>query len=52
MSLWEDNELQAGLVKLDLDVADAEMLELQTRAILADARADSAWDRFLKSVER
>lgn len=47
MNDWDALCIEAGLVRLDLDVAEAEMLELETRATVADARAEAAWDRLM-----
>lgn len=49
---WHELCFQAGLVRLDIDVAEATMLELETRATTADGRAEGAWERFMALVRR
>lgn len=44
--------LQAALLRLDLDIEEARMLELETRATEADARAEAAWDRLMGMASR
>lgn len=44
---WHDICFEAHRVRLDLNIAEAELIELETRATTADARAESAWERFL-----
>lgn len=50
MNDWDKICIEAGRVLLDLDAAEAEMIELETRATVADARAEAAWERFLAKV--
>lgn len=49
---WHDICFQAALVRLDLDVAEAELLELETRATTAEGRAEGAWERLMATMER
>lgn len=49
---WHALCIQAGLVRLDLDVAEASTLELETRATTADGRAEGAWRRLMAAAER
>lgn len=49
---WNALSFQVALLRLDLAVAEARMLELETRATTADGRADGAWERLMAMTGR